>query len=305
VTIHARAENGVALTTLTQTYANPYDEPLEVHYTLPLPADGATLGFTMTLGTRTITSEVHSAEEAARIYDRAIEAGHAAALMQQHRADTFTQQLGNLPPGTEATIEIHVLHPLAFTPNKEWEYRFPTVVGVRYHGEPGRVEDSKKLDPDRADEDGTPVRASFELRVDGEKKFEKHDLRLDRDIVERWRAVEADVAARIVEGRGLEGDAGRYALVTVTPPEEPKEVAPRDLTILIDASGSMTGRPLESAKEITARILESLRDEDRFELLAFSLAIPLRAFDYPLTETFVKSPPKSPAFSRSARTPGI
>jgi Ca-activated chloride channel family protein len=117
VTIEARAEAGLALTTLTQTYANPYDEPLEVHYTLPLPADGAVLGFTMTLGTRTITSEVHPAEEAAALYERAIETGRAASLMQQHRTDTFTQSLGNLPPKTEAKIQIHLLHPLAFIPD--------------------------------------------------------------------------------------------------------------------------------------------------------------------------------------------
>ncbi len=36
----ARAEGGVASTVFTQAYDNPYKEPLEVIYTLPLPAGG-------------------------------------------------------------------------------------------------------------------------------------------------------------------------------------------------------------------------------------------------------------------------
>ena len=58
VRLEARAEGGVAGTTLTQTYENPYDEPLEVLYTLPLPADGAVVGYAIHLGPRVIRGEV-------------------------------------------------------------------------------------------------------------------------------------------------------------------------------------------------------------------------------------------------------
>ncbi|MFQ5767976.1 MAG: hypothetical protein ACE5ID_08340, partial [Acidobacteriota bacterium] len=43
-TLEARAEGGLAGSRLTQTYTNPYTEPLEVLYTLPLPVDGAVTG---------------------------------------------------------------------------------------------------------------------------------------------------------------------------------------------------------------------------------------------------------------------
>ena len=46
------------------------------------------------------------------------------------------------------------------------------------------------------------------------------------------------------EGVGLPGDDGRYALLTVTPPDGTHPSLARDLTVLIDASGSMTGDPL-------------------------------------------------------------
>ncbi len=52
----ARAEGGMAMSTLAQTFANPYAEPLEVVCTMPLPADGAVLGYTITIGERVVRS---------------------------------------------------------------------------------------------------------------------------------------------------------------------------------------------------------------------------------------------------------
>src|SRR5512138_3196478 len=70
--IDARAEGGIAFTRLTQTYSNPYSEPLEVQYTLPLPADGAVTGYTIRLGQRVIRGEIRKREEAAKEYREAL-----------------------------------------------------------------------------------------------------------------------------------------------------------------------------------------------------------------------------------------
>src|SRR5207249_11383631 len=103
-------------------------------------------------------------------YRKALEEGRTAGLLDQDRADTFTQTLGNLPPGERVRVEIEVLHPLAFLPGAaspgpgpEWEYRFPTVVGVRYEGAPGRVPDAERLESPRAAAAGTPVRLEAEI----------------------------------------------------------------------------------------------------------------------------------------------
>ncbi len=314
--IRAQAEGGLALTVLTQEYRNPYQEPLEVGYTMPLPADGAVLGYTIHLGERVIRGEIERREKARADYIRALEEGRSAGLLEQQRADTFTQSLGNLPPGARVRVEIEVLQPLRFVvsggerkderksehenvpaadQDPEWEFRFPTVVGVRYEGEPGRVPDAEALDVDRADGTGTPVRLELDLVVaDGAPgraalRSPSHEVvcaqaengggtrvtlaspsRLDRDLVVRWAAAGGTVAARLTEGKGLAGDDGRYGVLTLTPPAAPRAAFARDLSILIDASGSMTGRPIEQAKSIAEALLLDLRAGDQFELLAFA-----------------------------------
>jgi Ca-activated chloride channel family protein len=295
----ARAEGGVATTTLLQTFANPHPEPLEVLYTLPLPADGAVLGYTVRIGEKTIRGEVQPREVAARAYREALYAGRTAGLLEQQRSDTFEQRLGNVPAHTQVEIAIDVLHPLAFLASTgvsgaagpEWEYRFPTVVGVRYHGAPGRVPDRQVLSPHRGESGDIPTRVELALTIAEASGARAHSPshtivcdpageaavirfaegeRLDRDVVLRWAAAAGDVGVRLVEGAGLPGDAGRYALVTVVPPAAPATTFARDVTVLIDASGSMTGLPLELAKAVVGDLLRSLRHGDRFELLAFA-----------------------------------
>jgi Ca-activated chloride channel family protein len=277
--VAARTSGALAFSTLVQTYRNPYAEPLEVVYTLPLPADGAVIGYTMRLGERVIRGEVRPREEAKAAYEKALFEGRSAALLEQDRDDTFTQRLGSLPAGEPAELTIEVMHPLGFLVavgklGPEWEYRFPTVVGPRYTGVEGRVPDADRLSPDRAESPGEiPTRIELTLTTDdatGAAVKRVESMPLDRDLVLRWAAGEPAIGAQLVEGPGLPGDDGRYGVLTITPPRAPATAFARDLTILIDASGSMSGLPIEWAKDVASGLLRSLGEGDRFELIAFS-----------------------------------
>lgn len=292
----ARAEGGLAFSRLTQNFANPHDEALEVVYTMPLPAEGAVVGYTIRIGERVIRGVVEPREKADAAFRKALAQGHSAGLLEQDRDDTFQQRLGNIRPRTKVTVEIQVLQRLASLAatdsiGVQWEYRFPTVVGVRYEGAPGRVPDANRLDVDRDAGGGIPTRLEIDIHVadpsakiitspshfafcdhrpDGTHVRFAEGERLDRDLVIRWPACTDITEARLVTGGGLEGDDGRYGLLTVTPPSAPAATLARDLTVLLDASGSMTGEPIEYAKQVVRELLYSLEPGDRFELLAFA-----------------------------------
>ena len=298
VEIRAHAEGGLASTTLIQRLGNPYVEALEVTYTMPLPADGAVLGYSVRMGERVIRGEIEPREKAAEAYRAALYEGRTAGLLEQDRADTFHQSLGNLPPRVDVEVEIQVLHPLAYLTGvgeaePVWEYRFPTVVGTRYEGAPGRVIDAERLDADRDADGGIPTRASLVLQIADDTSAgtrassPSHEIictaeppgttirlaeraRLDRDVVIRWPAAQDGVGVRLVEGRGIPPDDGRYALLSITPPRVPQAAHHRDVTVLIDASGSMRGAPLSCAKGVVAGLLRSLEPDDRFEVIAFA-----------------------------------
>src|SRR5215831_16211787 len=97
--LRGEAHGGLARLVLEQRFENTYDELLRVTYRMPLPADGAVSGYAFEIGARTITGVVDRKHAARERFERAIVEGKTAALLEQERADIFTQQIGNIPPG--------------------------------------------------------------------------------------------------------------------------------------------------------------------------------------------------------------
>jgi Ca-activated chloride channel family protein len=69
-----------------------------------------------------------------------------------------------------------------------------------------------------------------------------------------------------------------YALVRIVAPEAPAATesvirTPLDIALVIDRSGSMSGQPLETAKECAVRIVKGLRPDDRISIVTFDDAI--------------------------------
>jgi Ca-activated chloride channel family protein len=288
VHLATQAGGGIARTILTQRFENPFDEPLLVRYLLPLPSDGAVSGFAFTVGGELVQGEVAPRAAARERFERALVEGRTAALLDQERTSVFTQQVGNVPPRATLTAEVTTDQPLRWLDDGAWEWRFPTVVAPRYQGEPGRVPDAARISVPVAsaeiearvtlalsisDEATGPVESpSHELASEGSVHgLAQGSARLDRDLVVRWPVALPDVSASVLAARPEDGahDGDTFALVTIAPPNEAGLAVPRDLTFLIDTSGSMGGRPLEQAKGILAAMIGTLGPDDRIEMIEF------------------------------------
>ena len=69
-----------------------------------------------------------------------------------------------------------------------------------------------------------------------------------------------------------EGEYRRHLLARVTPPqqEQTDDVAPLDLALVIDASGSMHGPPLDAAKQAAATLAQELDASTRLTVVSFA-----------------------------------
>jgi Ca-activated chloride channel family protein len=71
----------------------------------------------------------------------------------------------------------------------------------------------------------------------------------------------------------VEGGSVRHLVLTARAPEQPPSDRPRDplnLGVVIDASGSMSGPPLEAAKAATLALLERLSDDNHLSVVSFA-----------------------------------
>lgn len=96
-------------------------------------------------------------------------------------------------------------------------------------------------------------------------------ITMNKDVWLRWRPSKESTPQAAYFAEDIDSD--HYALVMLTPPQvNPDDLQdfPRDVTFLIDTSGSMGGRPIEDAKAALKLAIERLDTKDRFNIVAFN-----------------------------------
>ncbi|HYG82457.1 MAG TPA: TonB family protein, partial [Pyrinomonadaceae bacterium] len=91
----------------------------------------------------------------------------------------------------------------------------------------------------------------------------------NRDFVLRWDVAGERVADALLTHRGPRG--GFFTLILQPPARVTAEdVTPKELVFVLDTSGSMSGPPIEKAKEVIRLALGGLNPQDTFNLITFS-----------------------------------
>lgn len=143
--VKAKVSGNVSRIEVTQTFENPFSDPLEAIYVFPLPDEAAVDDMEIKLGDRIIKGDIKKREEAREIYERARQEGRTAGLLEQERANIFTQSLANIKPGEQIDVTIRYTDSLTFE-GGDYEFVFPMVVGPRYI--PGTPIDENASEPD-------------------------------------------------------------------------------------------------------------------------------------------------------------
>jgi len=118
-------------TTVVQAFVNALDSPVEAAYIFPLPCRAAVTSFEFKVRDRVVSGVLKERGQARQEYQQAIQQGKQAALAEEDRSGVFTMQVGNLPPGEVATVELKMVGPLEIAAG-EAEFRFPLVVAQRF-----------------------------------------------------------------------------------------------------------------------------------------------------------------------------
>jgi Ca-activated chloride channel family protein len=291
---------------VTQEFENPFSEKIEAVYTFPLPQDAAVDDMTMIVGERIVRGKILRREEARAVYEAAKTNGQVASLLDQERPNIFTQSVANILPGEQIKITLSYVETLKYA-NGAYEFVFPMVVGPRYvpgsatgakaggfSPDTDRVPDASRITPqpvaagmraghdvslDIAVDAGVPI-DSIDSKTHG-VEIERPDNRRahvrlqnyseipNKDFILRY-----DVAGKKLEDALLthRSSQGGYFTLILQPPEKvtAEDVMPKELVFVLDTSGSMSGFPIDKAKETMKLALDNLYPSDTFNLITFS-----------------------------------
>ncbi|HOV74146.1 MAG TPA: VIT and VWA domain-containing protein [Candidatus Hydrogenedentes bacterium] len=296
----------IARVTVTQQFGNTFTTPIEAVYTFPLPENAAVDRMTMHIGDRVIKGIVKPRGEARRMYDAARQAGKTASLLDQDRPNIFTQSVANILPGDRIEIEISYVERLPFR-DGQYTFAYPMVVGPRYipgssapNSLEGRVAGTTQVpDASRITPPVTPegTRAghdiSVKVNIDAglpiqDVQSELHEVDIERpapqqavvqlrarkdipnrDFILRYAVSAPDVRDAVLAHGGANGG---FFMLFLQPPERvaPEQATPKEMIFVIDCSGSMSGFPIEKAKETMKRCIEQMNPHDTFNLISFA-----------------------------------
>lgn len=291
---------------VTQEFENPFKEKIEAVYVFPLPANAAVDDMTMVVGDRTVRGKILRREQAQAVYDAAKSNGQVASLLNQERPNIFTQSVANILPGEKVKITISYVETLKYEAGS-YEFSFPMVVGPRYMpgaatGQKGtgtspdttQVPDASSISPKL-----TPsgMRAGNDVSIDimldagvplDDIKGKSHEVELERlnahsahirlkseaMIPNKDFVLSYEVAGKNIQDALLthRSDKGGYFTLILQPPDRitAEDVTPKELVFVLDTSGSMSGFPIEKAKETMNLALASLYPSDTFNLITFA-----------------------------------
>ena len=129
--VQARVSGNLSRVEVTHTFENPFTIALNATYVFPLPDEAAVDSMVIQFAERTIQGRIEKREEAQAMYEQAKQRGQTAGLLEQERANIFTQSLANIPAGEQIKVVICYSDQLVYKQGT-YEFIFPMVVGPRY-----------------------------------------------------------------------------------------------------------------------------------------------------------------------------
>jgi len=292
---------------VTQNFENPFKEKIEAVYVFPLPQNAAVDDMTMVVGERVVRGKILPREEAQAVYEAARASGQVASLLDQERPNIFTQSVANILPGEKIKITISYVETLKYD-NGAYEFVFPMVVAPRYV--PGAVTSQKVGNNFAPNTDQVPdakritprpvpmgIRAghdiSLDITLDAGMAIDSVDSKTHQVSIERPNLSSAKIKLKDLDTIpnkdfilrfDVSGSAIRDAVIThrldkggfftmiLQPPDRVtvEDVMPKELVFVLDTSGSMSGFPIEKAKETMKLALANLYPSDTFNLITFS-----------------------------------
>jgi Ca-activated chloride channel family protein len=269
----------VATTRVDQVFFNPNDWQVEGTYIFPIPQDAAVSGFKLWVDGEPVDGRVMEAEEARRVYQDIVNNLRDPALLEYAGRGAVQANVFPIPPGGERRIQLEYSQVLS-AENGLVRYVYPLST------EKFSLEPLQQVSVQVQIESQEPIRAvyspSHPVEVSRESDgratagYEDSHVLPDSDFILYYSLGEVQ-AFHLLSYRdpGDREDPDGFFLMLLAPQPESalEQPLPKDVLLVLDRSGSMEGEKFRQAQEALRYILESLGEQDRFNVIAFSTGV--------------------------------
>ncbi|MBN1444050.1 MAG: FecR domain-containing protein, partial [Planctomycetes bacterium] len=261
-------EDGMARTTIDQTFFNPSGSRVEGTFLFPLPPDASISRLAMYVSGKLMEGGMAERGRAVEVYEGIVRKMKDPAILEWMEGSTFRLRIFPFEPWTERRIILSYQQPLESLYEHD-RYRFPLLEPAAPWGEFSIHVLLKGVDADGA-EISAPT---YALEKVGEAAgaveyvYSENNARPAKDLLLEIRRRERSA----LEYATHEGEGGTTFCITVAP-EIAGEVhrGPRRVLLIADRSGNSTGAEREAQRRLEKRLLRALDRQDSIAVLAYS-----------------------------------
>jgi len=263
--VQVNVSGRVARVTVEEWFRNAGPTMDEGMYHFPLPGEAVFSSYSLWQGDQELRGEAMDAAQARSIYETIVRQKRDPALIELAGNGLIRARVFPINPGETRKITLKYTQMLDRA-GEAWRFR--------YLGDRGR-----QVAP-----------RSFRMAIDSAARFSDpysptHQVQTSRngnhiDVTLADGAAGGDFELLLPLARGLvgmslvtqhpAGEDGYFMLLLAPGAAAQSEALRRDLVAVIDVSGSMSGEKMAQAKQALIQLTGSLRESDRFRLVAFS-----------------------------------
>jgi Ca-activated chloride channel family protein len=242
----------------------------------PLPKGAAFQDLKLSINGELVSGETMSATDARRIYEEIVRRQRDPALVEWMGYGLLRARIFPINPGEEKRVVVR----FQMVAEREGDaVRVDYFRGAK--NEPGLTRDIPRPNQGsssftfiypRTPELGTAYSPTHGIDVNDNGSERRVDVRGDAsDLTLLIPLRERNEAGISVLANAAGGEDG-FALISLSPPASftRGDVTPRDVTLVLDVSGSMSGVKMNQARAAGHQMLATLRPDDRFRLIDFS-----------------------------------
>ncbi|MGZ4962278.1 MAG: VIT domain-containing protein [Limisphaerales bacterium] len=274
--VTAKIRDQVARTQVEQVLYNPNPQQIEGSLLFPVPRGAQLDKFTMEIDGKMVEAELLKSGKARGIYEEIVRKMKDPALLEYADRDLFKLRIFPIPPHGQKRVTFSYTQVLK-SDSGLVSYTFPLNT-TRFSTRPLKNV-SVKIDL----ESTQPLKSIYspshkvEVRRKGDDRatigFETVDAKCDSDFELFYKADTDELGANLMTYKT--GNDDGYFLMLLSPGVVAKKhaVNPKDVTFVIDTSGSMQGNKIKQARKALEFCVDSLNEEDRFEVIRFSTEV--------------------------------
>jgi len=270
-------DNQVAQTRIDQTFVNDSAYQLEGTYIFPLPEDATVSDFAMYVDGKRMEGQVLDRNQARQIYEEIVRRQRDPALLEYLGRGAFQARIFPILPHTERRVEISYSQILKME-NGLVKYVYPLST-EKFSPQPvGNVTVNVDLKSPQALKAIYSPTHNVSVSRDGDYKanigYEAANVKPDRDFVLYYSVSADEIGATLLTYKpDANGDGFFVLLVTPQVQVEQQKVVAKDVILVLDTSGSMSGEKIVQARNAAKFVLNQLQPNDRFAVITFATGL--------------------------------